>query len=95
MQDLSQLKHSICAIYIHLVLILDLVYIRVESTQTKPALTHLLMLLITNYRSIFRESFLCPYIPHLKRAGFTDISDKTPTSLSGRLELSYINIISY
>jgi len=31
------------------------------------------MLFIAKYRSIFKENFVCPYIPPLKRAGFTDI----------------------
>jgi hypothetical protein len=31
------------------------------------------MLFIAKYRSVFKENFVCPYIPPLKRAGFTDI----------------------
>ena len=53
-----------------------MVYLRVELTETEPIPTKMLMMFITNYRSIFRESFLCPDIPHLKRAGFTDMFDK-------------------
>ena len=33
----------------------------------------LFMQFITKYRNIFKENFLCHYIPSLKRAGFTDI----------------------
>ncbi len=56
---------------------------RVWSTETEPALTQVLMLSITNYRSIFKESLLCPYIPHLKRAGYKDMYDKSPV-ISGQ-----------
>ena len=36
---------------------------------------------IAKYRSIFNENFACPYIPPLKRAGFTDILIKYYTSI--------------
>jgi hypothetical protein len=76
MQNISHLLCSICAIYIQFGFILDFGLYQGQVNRNRATLTKMLMLLITNYRSIFRESFLCPDIPHLKRAGFTDMFDK-------------------
>ena len=76
MQNISHLIYSICAIYIHLVFILDFGLYQGRVNRNRATLTKMLMLFITNYRSIFGEIFLCPDIPHLKRAGFTDMFDK-------------------
>ena len=76
MQNISHLICSICAIYLHFVFILNFGLSQGRVSRNSATLTKMLMLFLTNYRSIFREIFLCPDIPHLKRAGFTDMIDK-------------------
>jgi hypothetical protein len=76
MQNISHLSCSICAIYIHFAFILDFGLYQGQVNRNRATLTKMLMLFITNYRSIFGEIFLCPDIPHLKREGFTDMFDK-------------------
>jgi len=46
------------------------------------------MLFIAKYRSIFKENFVCPYIPPLKRAGFTDIWIK-------KMRITLITLLSF